>query len=110
MVTVIYRPDKHELKLKGHALQGDIGHDPVCAAISMVFYNICAMLRQYPPEAWKRPPDMAASDSKGVSYLRCTPADDYETWIDHDFLYALVGFEQLQGNFPDAINVRVMQH
>lgn len=110
MVTVTYRPDKHELKMKGHAMQGDVGKDPVCAAISMCFYNICAMLRQYPPEAFLHPPDMAAGDKKGVSFIKCTPAAGYETWIDHDFLYALVGFEQLQGNFPDAINVKVMQH
>ena len=73
MVTVTYRPDKHELKLKGHALAGDIGHDPVCAAVSMCFYNIVAMLRQYPPEAWKKAPEFAAADSKGVSFVRCAP-------------------------------------
>lgn len=109
MVKVRYKPNKHTLTLKGHAEYGE-GSEIICASISMVYYNLCAMLRQYPPEAFIKPLEMKAATSKnGVTTIKCEPAKAYETWIDHDFLYALTGFETIQGNYPECLDLVVTQ-
>lgn len=109
MVTVKYRPNKRELSLKGHADYGEYGSDIVCASVSMVFYNLCAMLREYGTETWKKPLEMKDGNKESVKSVRASPTAPYETLIDHDFLYALKGFETLQGNFPECINLVVTQ-
>lgn len=110
MVTVKYKPDSHTLTMKGHAEYGEYGSDIICASISTVYYNLCAMLRQYPPEAFAKPLVMKmAKGKRGVTTVVCEPSKAYETLIDHDVLYALTGFEMLQGNYPECINLVVTQ-
>ena len=109
MIKVKYRPDRHELTIKGHAGAGEHGHDVICAAASMVFYNLCQMLRQYDQDkAFARKPEM--QDEPGNAKIKVTPATGYEAWIDHDFLYALTGFQLLAGNHPEYVDLVVMEH
>lgn len=111
MITVKYLPDKHKLVIRGHANYAEKGKDIICAATSMVFYNLCQMMRQYPPEAWRKAPIMKEPLGKnGITSLEVKPTDDYETWIDHDFLFALTGFELLMGQYPEHINLVVTEH
>lgn len=110
MVTVKYMPDSYTLKIKGHAGADEIGKDVICAAASTVYYNFCAMLREYPPEAFAKPLVMKmAKGKKGVTTVVCEPSKAYETLIDHDVLYALKGFEMLAGNYPEYVNLVVTQ-
>lgn len=110
MVTVKYKPDSYELKMKGHADFGEFGTDIVCAAISTVFYNFCSKLRCYEPEAFVKPLVMDEAKGKGgVSKVICRPAKGYEKLIDNDVIYMLSGFEMLQGNYPECINLVVTQ-
>ena len=109
MINVTYRPDKRELKIKGHAGAGDKGHDIICAAASMVFYNLCQMLLEYDQDkAFARPTEM--QDAPGNAWVRATPATGFETWIDHDMCYALTGFKLLAARHPEYVNLKVLEH
>ena len=109
MITVTYRPDKRLLTIKGHAGAGDKGHDIVCAAASMVFYNLCQMLLEYNQDVvFARPPQM--QDKPGNAYVEVTPATAYEAWIDHDIRYALTGFRLLEAQHPEYLNLKVLRH
>lgn len=110
MVTVRYSPDKHILKMKGHADFGEVGTDIICAAISTIYYNLCQMFHTYPKEAFKELDMKEATGKNGVTSIKCTPAEGYETWIDHDFLYALRGFEMIQGQYPECLNLIITEH
>lgn len=107
MITVTYRPTKHELKIKGHAGFAEHGNDVICAAVSMVFYNLCQMLLEYDKKAFVGKVDM--QNISGSACVKVTPASGYESWIDHDFLYALTGFRMLMAQFPDYVNLKVMK-
>lgn len=107
MITVTYRPKKRSLTIKGHANAGEKGFDIICASVSTVFYNLCQMMREYDHKAFVKPIEM--QDISGSAKLQVTPASGYETWIDHDMLYALTGFKLLAGNFPQYVNLKVMQ-
>lgn len=107
MIYVTYSPKKRLLKIKGHARYAQEGHDIVCAAASMVFYNLCAMLREYDKDkAFAR---LDITDKKGNAAVEVTPKTGYELWVDHDFYYALAGFELLANKYPDYIDLKVTE-
>lgn len=109
MITVKYSPSRHQLSIRGHAGAGEKGHDIVCASASMVFYNLCQMLREYDQKkAFALPLQM--QDAPGNASIRVMPHTGYETWIDHDFLYALTGFRMLMAQYPDYVNLIVTKH
>ena len=110
MIKVTYKADSHTLTLRGHAEEYGEGSKIICAAVSAIFYNLCAMLREYPSEAFSIPFYMIEAKSvNGITTVKCEPTIGYDTWIDHDFFYALTGFETIQGNYPNAIKVVVKQ-
>lgn len=109
MITVTYSPKKHQLRIKGHAEFAPKGQDIVCAAATMVFYNLCQMIREYDQEAaFSVKPKMQFNSGRAL--IEVVPRADYETWIDHDFLYALTGYRLLMAQFPDRVNLKVLQH
>lgn len=107
MIKVTYNSDKHLISLKGHAEGYDeLKNKLICSSVSTVFYNLCAMLREYPPEAFSIPFAMKEAKSvNGTSSVKAVPANGYELLINHDFYYAMVGFETIAGNFPDAVQI-----
>ena len=109
MIYVTYRPDSRKLSIKGHAGAGEKGHDLVCAAASTVFYTLCQMLLQYDQDAaFARPTEM--QDEPGNAFVRVTPKTGFETWIDHDMLFALTGFRLLAARHPDYVDLKVLGH
>ena len=108
MIKITYKPDDCSLTFKGHAEGYDIGDKLICASVSTVFYNFCAMLREYPPEAFSMPFVMKEAKSKnGVSSIKAVPSSGYESLINHDFYYAMVGFETIARNYPEAVQIVV---
>lgn len=107
MIYVTYSPKKRHLKIKGHAKFASAGHDIVCAAASMVFYNLCAMLGEY--DRGKAFAKLDIVDKKGNAAVEVTPKTEYEPWVDHDFYYALSGFELLANKYPDYITLKVTE-
>lgn len=107
MIYVTYAPKKRVLKIKGHARFSNEGHDIVCAAASMVFYNLCSMLCKYDKD--KAFIKLDITDKKGNASVEVTPKSGYEIWVDHDFYYALSGFSVLSNKYPDYINLKVTE-
>jgi uncharacterized protein YsxB (DUF464 family) len=109
MIKITFKPDNHTITLKGHAEgYGEDADRIICAAVSAVFYNLSAMLREYPSEAFSMPFVMKEAKSKnGISSIKAVPSNGYESLINHDFYYAMVGFETIAGNYPDAIELVV---
>ena len=109
MIKITFKHDNHTITLKGHAEgYGEDADRIICAAVSAVFYNLCAMLREYPPEAFSIPFAMKEAKSKnGISSVKAEPGNGYESLINHDFYYAMVGFETITGNYPEAIQIVV---
>jgi uncharacterized protein YsxB (DUF464 family) len=111
MIKITFIPDEHKLTFKGHA-EGydDITNAIICSSVSTVFYNLCAMLREYPSEAFSIPFAMKeAKNRNGISYVKAVPSEAYAGWIHHDIYYAMVGLETIQGNYPNAIELAVKQ-
>ncbi|MGN1419214.1 MAG: ribosomal-processing cysteine protease Prp [Acutalibacteraceae bacterium] len=108
MIKVTYRPKKHQLKITGHANSAEKGHDLICASVSMIFYNLCQMLLEYDQEkAFAVKPKMGYTS--GSAYVEVTPRDEYEAWIEHDFLYACTGIRLLEAKYPEYVYLKITE-
>ena len=111
MIKITLNPNEYKISFRGHADgYGDEANKIICASVSTIFYNLCAMLREYPSEAFSVPFAMKeAKNRNGISSIKAVPSKGYETLINHDFYYAMVGFETVAGNYPEAVEIVVKQ-
>jgi uncharacterized protein YsxB (DUF464 family) len=111
MITITYRPDKYEVKIKGHAGYDEKGKDIVCAGVSVLFYTLCNALLKAPDNWFAKRPDMAdslASDT-GVSHIKCTPAKGYEDYVTMAYETVLTGMELMSVSYPDNVCLKIMR-
>lgn len=107
MIKVQYSPSQRKLRIKGHAGYKPAGEDIVCAAASMIFYNLAQVLMEYDKEkAMTKPVRMRYGD---VSLIEAHPRTGYEAWVDHDFYFALTGFRLLEKQYPEYVNVVITE-
>lgn len=108
MINVSYSYDKHELVISGHAGYGKKGKDIVCAAASMIFYNLCEVLQRHKDEAFKEKINIEIKKGKnGMASVSCLPSSEYKSLIEYDFYFALIGYETLKSKYPNFINISV---
>lgn len=107
MIKVQYSQKQHKLRIKGHAGFAQKGEDIICAAASMIFYNLAQVLMEYNREkTMTKPVEMKYGD---VSVIRAYPKTGIEPWVDHDFYYALTGFRLLANQYPEHVDVVITE-
>ena len=112
MINITYRPDKKEVKIKGHANYDEKGKDIICAGVSVLFFTLANALLKAPDKWFKKQPEMADSKASetGVSYIKCTPAKGYEVYVTLAYETVLTGMELMATTYPDYITFKVTQH
>lgn len=106
MVDIKYYPEKHNLKMSGHANYTATGEDIVCAACSAIYYNLRAVLGAYDKkDAFCK---FSIREASGKVSLTCVPNTDYSEQIEHDIWYCLTGFYMLQANYPENVKIEVI--
>lgn len=109
MITVTVSPNKYQLGMKGHAGYDEIGKDIICASASMVYYNLCQMMLEYDEgKAFCKKPEMQFTSGK--AFLKVVPRKEYEPWIQHDFLYAVKGFQLLAAQYPEYVCLKILNY
>lgn len=102
MVTVTFDPKTFTLKMKGHA-----GTDRICAATSMVYYNLVGVISDYPDGAFRSIKAQEGVNGKKVTMLKAVPKKEFRDYVEKDFYYALIGFKLLEDNYPDHVKLIV---
>lgn len=112
MIQITYRPDKKEVKIKGHANYDEKGKDIICAGVSVLFFTLCNALLKAPDAWFKKKPEMADSlaSATGVSYVKCTPAKGYEDYVTMAYETVLTGVELMASTYPEYVSLKVTQH
>jgi len=105
MIEITFRPDTFCLDITGHAGYGKPGEDIVCAAVSTLFYTLGEALYQ---SCEMLDGDFIFSDENGNGQISCKPKQEYEGNIARTFWTILTGFELLEKNYKNFINLRVV--
>ena len=107
MITVTYRLSPNgvmSLDMKGHADSVRGGVDPVCAAASILIYNLAEEVRTMEGEGLlRRPPHLLLE--KGDAHLSLLPKGRGERRAEQVFNTLMTGFFLLERDYPQCVRV-----
>lgn len=101
MTRVNYSKDLHRMEIKGHAGSAPCGEDLVCAAVSILSFQLMAAASDYP----EYNASYYLNDLDGVITVECNPDEDYEERCEYMFEVILTGFEVLAGKYPMYVSI-----
>lgn len=108
MIKVTYYRKKHRLCVQGHANSGEVGHDLICASVSILAYTLASFV--------------ASMASSGKVNAKCVKLDSGNARIgvkvsrEHDAAVTLAfdaicaGFDILSRDYPDFVNYEIMAY
>lgn len=108
MVTVKF--DKSEdgktliLTIKGHSGQAEIGHDLVCASVSILAYTLAEAVRNMRTDGRLRKEPNIKMDS-GDAVITCKPSKGYYTEALQAYKFAELGYSLLAHDYPDYVRL-----
>lgn len=94
------------LTVKGHADQAEIGHDIVCASVSILTYTIAKVVEdlQNGGKLKKRPTIRLES---GDAVVTCKPNKAYFNEAFHAFSVVQEGYNLLHHSYPQFVDVKL---
>ena len=96
---------KIDVLIKDHAGAGVHGEDLVCASASTLTYTIIQNVYDYKQNGFfRKPPKISTSD--GYASIICYPTRKYRETVLDMFRVIERGFQLLQHNFPDNVEVK----
>ena len=106
MIKVIYARDNHKVSIEGHARNGEIGHDIVCAAVSALTYTLAANVENLKEN--KQTVGVSIKLDKGNACIKCIPRKEYRhiVFIIIDSICA--GYELLAQNYPENVSYEIV--
>ena len=102
MIEVEYFQRKNRVKITGHALSGEEGHDLVCAGVSALAYTLAANVGNM--EDMEQAKNVKIELEKGFGIIRCKAINGCEDMVRRIFDAVCVGFEIMALNFPQNIS------
>ena len=110
MVKVFFSlsDERLALAMQGHAGYAAVGEDVVCAACSILATTLAQMVVNGAEEgAFYAPPTLHLE--RGDAFVSCAPRADFRAELLHDFYMAQVGFALLQREYPQCIELSVVE-
>lgn len=102
MITVIYHRSRHELSVCGHAGNGTVGHDLVCASASILAYTLAAAVQNMADAGHVNHPQIIIRP--GETLISCESTSRYRSPVTLVFDTICGGFELLARDYPKNIS------
>lgn len=109
MIRVTYCRKDHCLIVEGHALSGEVGHDLVCAAASMLTYTLGAFIENV-RDAGRMATDTKIQLTEGYAELSCTVKPSYDCTIALVFDAMCAGFDMLAKTYPENVKYEIINY
>lgn len=110
MVRVMLSLSRERLTLvmQGHAGCGEAGSDLVCAACSILAHTLCRMVQNGTEKGMFYTTPMTHIAS-GNAIIACAPRADFYEEMLHAYYMAQVGLSLLQREYPESIELTVVE-
>ena len=105
MIKVIYHRLFNRVTVEGHAGNGPVGHDLVCAAVSSLVLTLAANVSYM--EAQEAAQGVITKLEEGNVEIQCTAYRRYKDSVEQIFRSICVGFELLATKYPENISYEV---
>ena len=105
MIKVTYHNEHYRVTIAGHAHSGDVGHDLVAAAVSILSYTLAADLELMEARGQLR--SFTADMQPGQAEIYCTPVRNMQAIVSLVFDSVCTGFSILAKDYPQNICMKV---
>ena len=105
MVHIVYHRSACALTVRGHALGGEKGHDPVCAGVSALVLTLAANVTELVTQGNVR--QQVVHIAEGDAQIRCTPTPRMQSVVTLIYDTVCSGFGLLQTLYPQNISYRM---
>ncbi len=102
MVKVIYHRDRNRVSVTGHAQSGEVGHDLVCASVTILVYTLASFVQNM--KNAKQVYNPTAELKEGDALISCDPPTKYKNSVTLVFDSICGGFDILAKNYPDNVS------
>ena len=99
MTRVRYYPDLFRMEIRGHAGSAPAGQDLVCAAESILAFQLIESASDVPEYA----ASIYMNDRDGIISVECSPDEEHEERCRHMFQVIHTGFEVLAAKYPQNV-------
>lgn len=106
MIQVTYCREIHRLTMEGHAGAGELGHDLVCCAASMLAHTLGANVQHLEEQGYVQA--MRVDLHPGDTEIECTPAKNWEGTVTLIFDTVCAGFDLLARDYPENISYKIL--
>lgn len=105
MIKVTYHREVNRVSIEGHALSGEVGHDLVCAAASILTYTLAEFVKNMKEAGQTEFP--AIDLAEGHALIACNAPSRYKNSVTLAFDTVCAGFELLAQHYPDNISYEI---
>ena len=105
MIKVVYHRKDNRLTIEGHARSGEMGHDLVCSAASILAYTLAANVASM--EEAGLLVDMSINMTPGDAEIMCNPNSSFKSTTTLTFDSICAGFNLLAHDYPDNISYEI---
>ena len=105
MVKVIYHRDRNRVSVTGHAQSGEVGHDLVCASVSILVYTLASFVQNMKDA--KQVYNPTTDLKEGDAIISCDPPAKYKNSVTLVFDSICGGFDILAKNYPDNVSFEI---
>ncbi len=107
MITITYYRNENRVIVNGHAQSGEVGHDLVCASVSILVYTLAAFVRNMEAARQTKCPTVKLGD--GQAFIYCNAPKKYKTSVTLAFDTVCAGFELLAHDYPKNISFEIRE-
>ena len=105
MIQVVYHRDYHRVTVKGHANSGEVGHDLVCAAVSMLSSTLAVNVAHMYSKRLVHEKVIVQDD--GYCEISCKTMGKYKYSVMMIFDSVCMGFDLLSQRNPENVQYEI---
>lgn len=109
MITIAFNRDKLSVTVKGHANSGEVGHDLVCSAVSILAYTLAADVERMGTSFDGEPDPYIVRLDSGNAEITCTEAMPNRLLCQFLFESVCVGYEMLSRQYPKFVSYSIVE-
>ena len=102
MIKVIYDREYNRVTVEGHAQSGEVGHDLVCASVSILVHTLASFVDNM--RSAKQVYNPKTELKSGEALIRCDAPRKYKSSVTLVFDSICAGFELLARDYPKNIS------
>jgi uncharacterized protein YsxB (DUF464 family) len=108
MVKVTYYRKKHRLCVNGHAHSGEVGHDLVCASVSMLVYTLASFVSSMASAGQVKAKCVKLAEGDARIGVKVDGVYDAAVMLAFDAICG--GFALLARDYPEFIKYEIMEY